>query len=131
MKRILAIVLFSFTAFSSLKAQDNDRAQRMEKIQALKVAFITQKLSLTPDEAQRFWPIYNRYETDMRQTYTANKFTGDALDNEEKILNVKKRYKADFTKIIGDNKTNLLFNSEKEFRSVLMHQLRKDGHPSL
>lgn len=131
MKQILIILLISFTGFSSVKAQDNDRAKRMEKIQALKVAFITQKLSLTTDEAQRFWPVYNRYETDIHQAFTDNKLSGDALDNEEKILNIKKRYKAEFTRTIGDGKTNLLFNSEKEFRGVLMHQLKRDGHPNL
>lgn len=131
MKRILILLLFSFTAFSTIKAQDNDRAQRMEKIQALKVAFITQKLALTPDEAQRFWPVYNRYETDIRQAYSENRLGGDAIDNEEKILNIKKRYKTEFARTIGDSKTSLLFNSEKEFRGVLMHQLKRDGHPNL
>ncbi len=126
MKQTLLILIISFTGFTSITAQDN-REQRIEKVQALKVAFITQKLSLTTDEAQRFWPVYNRYEADIKQVMMNNKTGGDAIDNEEKILNVKKRYKQDFVKIVGEPKTNTLFNAEKEFRGVLMHQLKKDG----
>jgi hypothetical protein len=133
MKQFLLIIALFLGSFSFVKAQNDDnRQQRTEKIQALKIAFITQKLELTSDEAQKFWPVYNRYETELRQVITANKIGGDAIDNEEKVLNVKKKYKADFINVIGQPKTNILFNAEREFRSVLMHQLKgkHDGKPS-
>ena len=38
------------------------RKERHERIQALKVAFITEKLELTPEEAQQFWPVFNAIE---------------------------------------------------------------------
>ena len=50
--------------FSGIKAQDPDDT-RAEKIQSLKIAFITQKLQLTPDEAQKFWPVYNQYDNEI------------------------------------------------------------------
>ena len=132
MKQFLLIIALFLGSFSLVKAQNDDnRQQRTEKIQALKIAFITQKLELTPDEAQKFWPVYNRYEAELRQVITANKIGGDAIDNEEKVLNVKKRYKADFINVIGQSKTNILFNAEREFRSVLMRQLKgkHEGNP--
>ncbi|WP_299390399.1 sensor of ECF-type sigma factor [uncultured Gelidibacter sp.] len=58
MKKIiitLCVVLTSWSTFS----QNSDRR---EKIKALKVAFITERLALTETEAQKFWPIYNTYE---------------------------------------------------------------------
>ena len=119
---LLALILFT-GSFSIVKAQDI-REKRTEKIQALKIAFITQKLELTSDEAQKFWPVYNRYEADIRQVMMANKGGGDAIDNEEKILGVKKRYKSEFDKVIGQPKTNTLFNAEREFRGVLMRHLK-------
>ena len=129
MKRILLIILISFTGFTTtVTAQNPNKDNRTEKVQALKIAFITQKLELTTDQAQRFWPVYNRYETELHQVITAKRLGGDAIDNEEKILNVKKRYKPEFTKIIGDAKANTLFNSEREFRGVLMRQLKKDSY---
>lgn len=124
MKRFLLIMIISFTSFASLQAQEYNREKRTEKIQALKIAFITQKLDLTADEAQRFWPVYNRYETEIRQVMTDNKSEGDAIDNEEKVLNVKKKYKPEFIKVIGQPRTNTLFNAEREFRGVLMRQLK-------
>ncbi|MEP4946352.1 MAG: hypothetical protein ABJU26_02325, partial [Flavobacteriaceae bacterium] len=33
-----------------------------ERIKTLKVAYITEKISLTSEEAQSFWPVYNDYE---------------------------------------------------------------------
>ncbi len=49
----------------------------MDKIKALKIAFITEKLNLSEKEAQQFWPIYNSYHEDMsnlkRQAYNTRK----------------------------------------------------------
>lgn len=123
MKNFILIIALFFGSFSVTNAQETHE-QRSEKIQALKIAFITQKLELNTDEAQKFWPVYNRYEADIRQIIMQNKGGGDALDNEEKLLNIKKQYRTEFNKVIGPVKTTTLFNSEREFRSVLMHQLK-------
>ena len=129
MKKYILILTLFFGSFSFANAQGGgDKENRSEKIQALKIAFITQKLELSADEAQKFWPVYNRYEAELRQVITANRIGGDALDNEEKVLNVKKKYRTEFNKVIGQPKTTILFNSEREFRGVLMRQLKgKDG----
>lgn len=128
MKQFLLVLILFTGSFTLLKAQDTRqdiKEGRSEKIQSLKIAFITQKLELTADEAQKFWPVYNRYETEIRQAYKDSKAGGgDAIDNEEKVLNVKKKYRIEFIKVIGPPKTNILFNSEREFRGVLMRHLK-------
>jgi hypothetical protein len=123
MKNFLLILSFLFTGFTSF-AQQPDAATKREKIQALKIAFITQKLELTSDEAQRFWPVYNRYEAELHQTMQDNK-GGDVIDNEEKMLNIRKKYRTEFSKVLGQPKMNKLFATEKEFRGVLMRQLKE------
>jgi hypothetical protein len=123
MKKFVLFLVLITASFSLVKAQD-DKDKRSEKIQALKIAFITQKIELTSDEAQKFWPVYNRYETEIRQAYRDSRNGGDAIDNEEKVLNVKKKYRAEFIKVIGQPKTTILFNSEREFRGVLMRHLK-------
>lgn len=45
-----------------LVAQGKKMLEKKEEIYALKVAFITNKLSLTGSEAEKFWPIYNAFE---------------------------------------------------------------------
>lgn len=54
----LFIMLFIASGFA--------QQQRGERIKAMKTAFITQELELTPAEAERFWPVYNRFEKDLR-----------------------------------------------------------------
>ena len=132
MKQFLLVLILFTGSLKLLKAQDTRqdiKEGRSEKIQSLKIAFITQKLELTADEAQKFWPVYNRYETEIRQAYKDSKAgDGDAIDNEEKVLNVKKKYRIEFIKVIGPPKTNILFNSEREFRGVLMRHLKDKPH---
>ena len=36
--------------------------EKKEQIKAMKVAYITNELSLTSDEAAKFWPLYNAFE---------------------------------------------------------------------
>ena len=123
MKKTLLIIAIFLGSFSFAEAQSFNNQNTGEKVESLKIAFITQKLSLTADEAQRFWPVYNRYDAEIKDIIRNNR-NGDALQTEEKILNVKKKYLPEFTNVIGSQKSNTLFNAEKEFRSVLMRQLR-------
>ena len=52
----IVLVLLSFTAFSQ------GFKGKKDKVKALKVAYITEELNLTTEEAQRFWPIYNAFD---------------------------------------------------------------------
>lgn len=123
MKKYLLIFLLGVSCFC-LKAQDEDPVKRAEKVQALKIAFITQKLDLSTDEAQKFWPVYNRYEMELKQLIRENKNSPDVIDGDEKLLNLRKRYKSEFIRVIGPPKMNRLFNAEKEFRGVLLKRLK-------
>jgi hypothetical protein len=118
MKKFILILLFSSASFAMAQEDPAD------KIQALKIAFISQKLQLTTDEAQKFWPVYNNYETDMRQALTNRK--DNVLENDEKLLNVRKRFKPEFEKILGQPRVNKFFGAEREFRGVLMKQLKNN-----
>lgn len=55
----------------------NGNAQKhkgKEKIKALKIAFITDKLNLTQSEAEKFWPIYNAYDTKKNELHRQKRF---------------------------------------------------------
>ncbi|NDI99246.1 sensor of ECF-type sigma factor [Flavobacterium sp. LaA7.5] len=56
-KFLLALLLLF-----SYNMQSQGYKERREQIKALKVSFITTELSLTSDEAAKFWPVYNAYE---------------------------------------------------------------------
>jgi len=123
MKKYLLILVLSVCSISFLKAQDEIEGKRAEKVQALKIAFITQRLQLTSEEAQKFWPVYGQYENDLKSVLGNNR-SGDVIDNEEKVLNIRKKYRPEFTKVLGQERMNKLFNAEKDFRSVLLQRLK-------
>ena len=81
-KNILSLLL----AFISLNAIAQDGPfirKKKEQIKALKVAFITDELSLTPDEATKFWPLFNAFE-DKQQEIKKQKLKGylDRMDDD-------------------------------------------------
>ncbi len=129
MKKYLLILFIMLGSFSFVKAQNGDETSA-EKIQALKTAFITQKLQLTPDEAQKFWPIYNQYENEIRNLQLDKK-DPNVIERDEKLLNIRKKYIGSFEKIIGPQRVNKLFNAERDFRSVLIQRLKNRNQQRL
>ena len=129
MKKYLLILFVVLGSFAVVKAQDGGE-NRAEKIQSLKIAFITQKLELTPDEAQKFWPVYNQYQTDV-QNLQLDRKNGNVIEDEEKLLDIRKRYLSSFEKIIGPQKTNKLFNAERDFRAILIRRLQNRNQQRL
>jgi hypothetical protein len=121
MKKYLLILILIFGNFSFVHAQNGQRA---EKVQELKIAFITQKLQLTSAEAEKFWPVYNSYENEIKQLRATNK-NGDVLENEQKLLDIRKKYKPSFEKILGAQRANDLYNVERDFRNVLIKSLKQ------
>ena len=119
MKKYILIVFVMLGSFSGIKAQGGDDT-RAEKIQALKIAFISNKLQLTPEEAEKFWPVYNQYDNEIRSLPKG----GDAIATEEKLLNIRKKYQSSFEKVIGPQKLNKLFNAERDFRDILIRRLQ-------
>ena len=125
MKKIFAltVLLISITGFVFAQEQQPDPKQE-EKIQALEIAFISRKLDLTPDEAQKFWPIYNEYKKEVRQVTMNERNNPDEIIREQKILDVRKKYSGRFVGVIGQPRMNKFFQAEREFRGVLLNQLK-------
>ena len=61
MKKIITLFIFFLFISSSLFAQKTYRKSK-EKIRAYKISHITEELELTEKEAQKFWPVYNKYD---------------------------------------------------------------------
>ncbi len=72
---ILLIIVFyqSFAQFSN--------GEKRKKIKALKIAFITTELDLTPDEATKFWPVFNAF--DDKQMEIRSQKTKQFLDKSD------------------------------------------------
>jgi hypothetical protein len=106
-----------------------------DKIEALRIAFISQRLNLTPDEAQKFWPIYNQYTADLKKLRDnfgigpgKPQLTAEqSLDFEQKKLDLKKSYKTKFEVVLGKEKVNTLYALEEEFKQKLKEMRDERG----
>ncbi|UEG50472.1 hypothetical protein LK994_03150 [Ferruginibacter lapsinanis] len=124
MKKIYFILIIFATFFNVAKAQQPpvDEKKQQDNIEALKVAFISKELDLTPEEAQKFWPIYNQYSKELA---VASQDNPDVLDRDEKVLNVRKRYKEQFVKVLGQPRINKMYGAEGRFHKLLIKAMRK------
>ena len=114
-----------------------------EKIESQRIAFITQRVNSTPEEAQSFWPIYNEYR-EKQKALRANKETikdlfemdeADAVQHIDRVLqleqdelDLKKAYTEKLLTVISAKKVILFYAAERKFKERLlqvMSQRRK------
>jgi hypothetical protein len=127
MKRILYILaLFLMMATTSF-AQDDDRngGRVRERLEL----YLQKRLSLSKGEAERFSPVFLNYFNELRQTN--QQFRGDRLVLQQKIVDLRLRYREQFKPIMGDKRSNDVFvfehdfvNEVKQLRQERMHNRR-------
>ena len=111
MKKFLYIFIFLLLSNYLCVAQTESRS---EKIEALKIAFITKELNLSPEEAQRFWPVYNNYTQELKKVRLENQ--QDVVTFEENVVNIRKKYKPEFRRVLNaDDRVNRIFVTENNF----------------
>ena len=91
MKALIRTILFSvllvLTASASGQNQGQNRngmgdfaKQWQERLESEKIAFLTNEMSLTPKEAQSFWPLYNQAQKEQREAIEASMKAFGELD---------------------------------------------------
>jgi len=141
-KIILHITFFYFVFAMFCQAQGGNMEERKDRIQAAKIAFITNKLDLNTTQAQQFWPTYNEYEAEKKKIRkqlkqlkidnilsdgTEDQLKTDikkmfALRQEE--LDLEKMYSEKFLKVLSAKQMVEFYRAEKEFTKVLLKRLR-------
>ncbi len=126
-----------------IKKMDKERQEEYARIKSAKIAFITEQVELTPEEAQEFWPVYNEME-DKRKELTHNlmkRFKGDKektemtneqaekmmqtqFAQEQALLDLKKEYHNKYSEILPATKVAKLYEAENMFRQRLMERLK-------
>lgn len=143
-KRLFLIIIsfLSVAAFSQKKMKE-----KQDQIKAIKVAFITNELNLTADEAAKFWPIYNTFEDkqlEVRKTKlkgSLHRMNDEKLDNiteneastllsemesaEENLFQLKKKFNLDIRGILPAAKILKLKKSEDNFNRKLLQQFKE------
>ncbi|MEP1489606.1 MAG: sensor of ECF-type sigma factor [Algibacter sp.] len=142
MKKTYLILVFIFFFSISVFSQHKNR----EQIKALKISFITEKLDLTPKEAQDFWPIYNAYDKsttkikhqDIRNIRKEIKTNSETLNDveaqkllerllqaEDNLHNERMAFVNKLKKIISPKKIIILKATEDDFNRKLFEQYKK------
>lgn len=139
---IAALAIFGTNVFGQSAGLEVSKRERLE---SLKVAYLTKELQLTPEEAQQFWPLYNEMTKkmrDIRKEQRGNRMDAkerfdsmsdaelsEAIDKElayeQEELDLKKEYNAKFKKILPIKKVAKLHAAEKGFRKELLKGARE------
>jgi hypothetical protein len=129
------------------KNKDGQHGANREKMEAQRVAFITQKLDLTPDEAKVFWPVYNEYDSKRHDLMKSFRGSGDyhrddldklteteatqILDNQiieaQTFLDLRKEYHAKFKSVLPAVKILKLYDAERQFQKMLMEKMHNNS----
>jgi len=135
---ILLSVLLSFPAFS----QPGDKR---EDIESMKIAFLTRRLNLTPEEAKKFWPVYNQFTEELKVVReTRNKATRIVKENFQQMtdkdiekvvdgeiiyrqqeLDILKKYNIQFKQTLPMRKVALLYRAEEDFKKELLDRIKE------
>jgi hypothetical protein len=121
MKKIYALLLFlffhSYFCFSQ-PPNDNDD----QRVEVLKKAYVSDELNLSPQEAEKFWPVYNNYQNEIRQARKENQ--DNELAYEKRVVEIKQRYQGNFKKVLGNNgqRVNKVYTTDKQFRIMLRNE---------
>jgi hypothetical protein len=106
MKKIFYAVLFLLSVHTALAQDDVKVRERMTE-------YIQKRLDLSKNEAERFGPLFINYFNELRKTN--QDFKGDRLVLQQKIVDLRLRYRDQFKGIIGEKKSNDVFTLERDF----------------
>jgi len=143
MKRLILGLLLLFFTSSNILAQNN-RSQ----IKAIKTAFITNALELSPEEAEKFWPVYNEFDKNIHQlkTIKTQEITrkirmADGIENltekeseiilqefieiDYNVANEKKKLQKNLIGIISSKKMIKLIRTEQNFNKELLRRFQE------
>lgn len=87
--------------------------QEYDKIRDKMQEYIQKRLNLTRNEAERFTPVFVRYFSEWRQTLKENR--EDVLVRQQRIAELRIRYRNEFRDIVGEKKSNEIFRKQEEF----------------
>ena len=151
LKQITVLTLaITFSVATFGQKHKGDKKAYKEKVQAMKIGYITEKLDLTAKEAQQFWPIYNEFDAKMdelRKSIRKSQKKGTAIDEmtdaeiekmientnnmRQQELNTQKEYHNKFKAVISIKKVAKLYKAEHGFKKELLKKLRvKKGGPN-
>lgn len=141
MKKVMIVMIITLLlGVMGLQGQDRSSEQ---KIQAARIALITERLGLTPEQAERFWPLYNEFaqkRKELRQEYNTEKARlnmATATEEEKKGLldlglrlkersvQMERDYSDRMLNVITAQQIMSLRKAENDFRKMILDQIQR------
>lgn len=142
--KLLFVSLILVAISVNLSAQGKRDHHDWDKFRAEKVSFLTSKLELTPEEAQKFWPVYNLFEKGRSEAHRSRRDiekqfreeNGNLSDKEiikliDKMVGISqseadlmKKYNKELQEVLPPRKVLILYNMESEFRMFMLKKYR-------
>lgn len=126
MKKILLILSLFTLSLQALHAQGEENN---EKLRDKMREYIQLRLKLNRDEADKFTPVFLRYFREWRGTLSER----DPLLLQQKIVELRIRYRPQFQEAIGENRSNEVFKRQDEFirelKQIRQERLRERQNP--
>jgi len=118
--------------------------EQREEIESMKIAFLTKRLELTPDEAKKFWPVYNQSSSEVESLREARRKQHQEMrQNRENLsdkdyerivdseisfrqqeLDIMKKYNVQYKQILPMKKVASLYKAEEDFKRELLEKMR-------
>ena len=144
---ILSTLVIAFSLSGIAQERGRGMHKMSERFEAQKISFITQKLELTPEEAQLFWPLYNELERKRKENRVQTRILFRKLRDKSEELsdlelselsdelielklqeaNLQKEYHLKYKKILTAKKIITLYHTERQFQSMLLRQIKERG----
>ena len=144
MKKLINIILLLALVIPTLAQEEQVKDPKArEKIKAYEIAFITDRLGLTPEEAEKFWPIYREFSNkrlELKQQFENARKNPDPKrtqeENEKQLidlrlqlkqreLDLEKEYSGRILNTIPPQKLLALRKAEQDFRSLVIKQIQQ------
>lgn len=143
---LLSATVILLASSINVSAQFDNKGDWKERMQSEKIAFLTMEIGLTPDEAQKFWPIYNMVSDDMdkamhevfssymelekalneeKSDKEISKYLERYLDALEKQNEIRDDSVEEYRKILTDKKVAKIFVAEEKFRRQHIRRLHE------
>lgn len=145
--RIAAAVLLLFSGLMTTAQHDRMNQKARNRMESMRIAIITSRLNLSPDEAEKFWPVYNEYRRKIDKIHAermemldsrlhskdslsspadaeADKMLSNILKLNDDYAKVQAEYYVRFRKMLGPKRTLDLYLGEVQFKRTIVRELR-------
>lgn len=145
---IATLILLTLAGILPTEAQQPDEfpeTDRMDRLNAQKIAFFTSRLQLTPEESEKFWPVYNEYQKKRTDIQEKRRQLQIKYAREQSVLNdaeilqmsdqfielqveeteVSRKYHEQFKQVLPIRKVLRLYYTENQYKTFLLRQLRE------